>query len=322
MNTGQPYIPPEKAAEAGHACLQSPDRTVFPADHIDTDQVSFSYSTSQKATGKYSLHCHNFYEVYLFMEGDADYLVEGRQYRPTPESLLLLSPHCFHGVKVNSDRPYRRYSIHFHPDLLSAERRPFLLSAFPSPDRRNAQIYFERVDRQGIVACFEALSGCARSPEPLKSLLLPVYVEALLAHIVSMARSGSSSASRSDSVDTVSDILHYLNRHVNEPVTLDSLCERFYISKHHLNKVFRRATGTTVFDYLLHKRVILAQELLIGGMSAQEAAACAGFGDYSSFYRSYRRILGHSPLKDRGVLPSFREEGPKKLEYVNLGKEP
>lgn len=288
--------------------------------HINTDQVSFSYSTSRQAMKAYSLHCHNFYEVYLFLEGDADYLVEGKQYRPTPGSLLLLSPHCFHGVRVNSDRPYRRYSIHFHPDILSAERRPFLLSAFPSPDRRNAEIYFEQVDRQGIVSCFEALADCADKAEALRNRLLPIYVESLLARIVSLSRDVSVSAAAPGSADTVSDILLYLNRHVGEPITLDQLCERFYISKHHLNKVFRRATGTTVFDYLLHKRVILAQELLINGLSAQEAAAHAGFGDYSSFYRSYRRILGHSPLKDRGVLPSFRAGGAKKLEYVNLGR--
>ena len=292
-------------------------QTIKYAD-LGTDQVSFTYSTSRKATGEYSLHCHNFYEVYLFMEGDADYLVEGKQYRPTPDSLLLLSPHCFHGVKVNSDMPYRRYSLHFHPDILSAERRSLLLSAFPSPDRRNAEIYFEQADRLGLVGCFEALADCTQKPEPLRDRLLPIFIEALLARILSISRDASAAASDRDA-DTVSDILLYLNRHVGEPVTLDQLSDRFYISQHHLNKVFRRATGTTVFDYLLHKRIVLAQELLIDGLSAQEAAARTGFGDYSSFYRSYRRILGHSPLQDRGVLPSLRAGTQKKLEHVSFG---
>lgn len=43
-----------------------------------------------------------------------------------------------------------------------------------------------------------------------------------------------------------------------------------------MNKVFRKATGTTVFDYLLHKRITAAQQLLITGYSAQEAASQAG----------------------------------------------
>ena len=313
-----PMHQPEKSPGSGDTAKDIAPNTQDDI-HMETGQVSFSFRVSRQATEKYSLHCHNFYEVYLFLEGDADYLVEGKKYRPTPDSLLLLSPHCFHGVRVNSDSPYRRYSIHFHPSVLSAERRPFLLSAFPS-QAGDGEIYFEQADRKGIVSCFEALADCAGRPQPLQSLLLPIYVEALLARIVSMARDISGSAEDAGNDDTVSRILLYLNRHVSEPVTLDLLCERFYISKHHLNKVFRRATGTTVFDYLLRKRVILAQELLAGGMSAQEAAARAGFGDYSSFYRSYRRILGRSPLKDRGVLPSFHADAPKRLENVDLGE--
>lgn len=279
---------------------------------IDTDQVSFGYSISQSVTSDYALHCHNFYEVYFFLEGDVDYLVEGCPYKPTPNSLLLLSPHCFHGVKVNSSRPYRRYSIHFHSGVLSAERRTFLLSAFSFPDKPVPTIYFEHVDRAGMLYYFEALEDCARKPVSLQNRLLPICVEALLARIVSMSADFAPQLPHASYTDTVYDILLYLNQHVEDPITLDQLCERFFISKHHLNKVFRRATGTTVFDYLLHKRVILAQELLSGGLSAQEAAVRAGFGEYSSFYRSYRRILGHSPLKDRGALPSFQSHEPGK----------
>ena len=62
--------------------------------HVTTEQVSYGYSESEIPTEEYALHCHNFYEVYFFLDGDVDYLVEGTQYKPTPNSLLLLSPQC------------------------------------------------------------------------------------------------------------------------------------------------------------------------------------------------------------------------------------
>ena len=68
--------------------------------HINTDLVSFGYSESTYVMTDYALHCHNFYEVFYFLSGDADYLVEGVNYQPTPGSVLLLSPHAFHGVRV------------------------------------------------------------------------------------------------------------------------------------------------------------------------------------------------------------------------------
>ena len=285
------------ASGAADSAARSPQNDI----HMETGQVSFSFRISRHATEKIFPALPQFLRG-LSLSGGRRRLSGGRQKNtvPTPGSLLLLSPHCFHGVRVNTDSPYRRYSIHFHPSVLSAERRP-LPAVPPFPPRTGTErSILKRPAKKGIVSCFEALADCAGRPQPLQSLLLPIYVEALLARIVSMAREVSGSAADAGNDDTVSRILLYLNRHVDEPVSLDQLCERFYISKHHLNKVFRRATGTTVFDYLIHKRVILAQELLAGGASAQEAALRAGFGDYSAFYRSYRRILGHSPPEGPG----------------------
>lgn len=298
-----------KPADAGESISITRRHRMNPNLSMDTEQVCYGYNVTENITTEYALHCHNFYEVYLFLEGDVDYLVEGEHYNPTPNSLLLLSPHLFHGVRINSCRPYRRFSIHFHPDILSLERRAFLLSSFPSAERRDLRIYYEQVDRMDIPCYFEALEDCAAKPEPYRSQLLPICVEALLARIVSMSSQTQQSGTAAGQTGTVTEILLYLNRHLQEPFSLDKLAQRFFISKHHLNKVFRKATGTTVFDYLLHKRVTLAQQLLIGGHSAQEAALLSGFGDYSSFYRSYTRILGHSPLQDRGVLPSFSASG-------------
>ena len=57
--------------------------------HINTDLVSFGYSESTYVMTDYALHCHNFYEVFYFLSGDADYLVEGVNYQPTPGSFPI-----------------------------------------------------------------------------------------------------------------------------------------------------------------------------------------------------------------------------------------
>lgn len=278
---------------------------------IHTNLVSFGYSESCSIMKDYALHCHNFYEVYYFLSGDADYLVEGVNYRPSPGSLLLLSPHVFHGVRVNTTAPYRRYSLHFHPDLLLPERRNFLLHAFTRPGQTpSLPIYFENTDSFHLLSCLESLEDCARKSRDFQSQVLPICVEALLARIASMsdARVSYSDPGGNEKQTQLNSILFYLNSHLQEPITLDALAERFFISKHHLNRIFREATGTTVIDYLLRKRIAYAQMLLLNGCHAKEAAVQSGFQDYSSFYRSYLRILGHSPGQDRGVLMQLPEE--------------
>lgn len=286
--------------------------------HIYTDKVNFGYDISTRSTEDFTLHCHNFYEVYFFLEGNIDYLVEGQKYTPTPQSLLLLPPHAFHGARINDPRAYRRFSLHFHPDILSMERRAFLLSVFPSPEKFCRQaIYFEHTKKDGLISYFEALKNCASQSGAIQAMLLPVCIEALLARILSMQTPADYDA-KDLKPNTIQDIITFLNQNLCGDITLDMLSQRFFISKHHLNKVFRKATGTTVMNYLLYKRIITAQQLLISGHSAQEAALRTGFSDYSSFYRSYVHILGHAPVKDRGIIPSLASLNHERFHAVDF----
>jgi len=273
---------------------------------ITTDKVLFGYRDSREPSENYSLHCHNYYEIYYFIEGEVEYLVEGRHYEPSPHSLLLLTPNVFHGVKINSSKSYQRFALHFLPDILSLERRNLLLSAFPTTKKHSGkEIYYQNPEDYRIFTFFQTLVDCSKLPKELQEALLPIYIEALLSQITIMGYSRQAKTQVGDSTEIVSKIIAYLNDHLTDTITLDQISEEFFISKHHLNKVFKKATGTTVGDYLQYKRVTYAQQQLINGCSAGSAAAQSGFRDYSAFYKAYKKIMGHSPVIDRGPLPSF-----------------
>lgn len=273
---------------------------------IKTEQVMFAYSNTLEKNDDYQLHCHNFYEIYYFIEGDVDYLVEGAHYKPSPHSLLLLAPNVFHGVRVNCEKPYIRIALHFYPEVLSIERRSLLLAVFPGLGRMSKrEVYYEDISREKFFPFLEALAECAVMPDGLKNALLPVYLEGLLSRITACEGRNNVNSGRAGGSDIINHIIAYLNEHFTEYITLDFIAGKFCISKHHLNKVFRNAAGTTLYDYLTYKRIIYAKQLLIGGHSAEEASRKSGFSDYSSFYRSYRKITGESPIKDRGNLPSL-----------------
>ena len=271
---------------------------------IETSSVHFTYSLTEEKDPDYQLHCHNVYEIYYFIEGEADYLVEGKLYHLMPHSILLLSPHVFHGIKVLSEKSYHRFTIHFHPDILSTERRPLLLSAFPSAEKHSAQeIYYENVTSQHIYPFFDALTELSKQPDSIRLSLLPTYIEAILAKLTLMSRTLRPVAFPNSASGTITDIIAYLNANLASHITLDLLSDHFGISKHYLNRTFRKAAGTTVGDYLIYKRVIYAQQLLMNGALAAEAAMNSGFHDYSVFYRAYRKHTGHSPLQDRREIP-------------------
>lgn len=262
------------------------------AERLNTDDINLHHSVTNQATDNFALHCHPYFEVYYFVQGKVGYLVEGKRYEPAPHSLLLLAPGTFHGVRIESQDSYERYAIHFRAGILSKERAQLLLSPFSVGSGQ--EIYFEGADRFNIAAYFQSLLECSGLEKSLREALIAIRIEALLSQVLRMARleSPTGAAVTNRSVD---QLVAYLGSNLGEDITLDSLSERFFLSKNHLNHLFKQATGTTVKNYLIHKRVAAAHELLLQGYSAASAAELCGFRDYSNFFKSYKKILGVSP---------------------------
>ncbi len=258
------------------------------------------HSTTHEHYTDYGIHYHEYYELYYFVEGDVDYMVEGKEYHLTPHSLLLLSPYSFHGVRVNSEVPYTRYFLYFTPEVLAPEQRKLLLACFPDNQKNSPkEVFYEHTENYNLLVYLENLVASQAQPASVRNHYFDIYTSALLAQINLMSQALRPSPMTTTSSQTISDILDYINDHLSENITLDLLSERFFISKHYLNRAFKKATGTTVIDYVIYKRTIHARQLLYNGLSATEAGLASGFHDYSSFYRAYKKTFDCSPKADR-----------------------
>ena len=107
------------------------------------------------------------------------------------------------------------------------------------------------------------------------------------------------SAAGRESAAALPEIIDYINRHLTEIKGLAELEQKFFFSKSTLNRLFSESTGSTVWEYVVLKRLHAARRMLLDGKSAAIAAANCGFGDYSAFYRQYRRVFGESPKRER-----------------------
>ena len=91
------------------------------------------------------------------------------------------------------------------------------------------------------------------------------------------------------------DIIRYINEHLKEELSIDSLSERFYISKYHMMRQFKEETGYTIHNYITEKRVQAANRLIQAGVSATKACYECGFQDYSTFSRAFKSRMDRRP---------------------------
>jgi len=240
-------------------------------------------------------HCHDTYELIYVVHGAGRYIVEGTEYVMKNGTLLLLHPHAFHYVEIESGRLYDRYVIHFKESALLAETRE-LLSRFESGSFGYGHFYSESCLPAPALRAFSGIDEIGRF-SAAEGLLL---ARSVLSEIIFWLSTSSPEREIDRGEPLGLQVVRYLNAHLTEQNSLDELSRRFFVSKFYLCRAFREHNGVSILQYLTEKRIILAKQLLEEGETAVSAAVKAGFGDYSSFYRAYKKILGSSPKENKG----------------------
>ena len=104
--------------------------------------------------------------------------------------------------------------------------------------------------------------------------------------------------------DLVKQIIRYIDRHLSEDISLDVIESEFYRDKAYLGRRFKAVMGCSIWEYIMRKRIFSAREQLYLTHSVSDAFSVSGFGDYSAFYRKYKKYIGCSPTED---LKKFAE---------------
>ena len=254
------------------------------------------------------LHHHDFYEVYLFLSGKVNYLVENRTYPLTPGDILLISPLELHQPHFEmSDENYDRIVLWVNEATLYRLSKPniSLLHCFPisgTPQSIQTQgnnlFHLNSTDLICLLDLFQQFDKELN----ISNHFSPLILEALLTEI--LCKINLFTNDKADNLcsiprmsEQVADTVDYINEHLSEPLTLDLLSKKCFISKQHLLRCFKEAMGLSVHQYIQKKRLLLAHQLIQNSHSPKEAAILCGYSDYSVFYRAYKKEYQKSPSK-------------------------
>ena len=97
------------------------------------------------------------------------------------------------------------------------------------------------------------------------------------------------------------NLVEYIENHLEEELSLERLAEEFYVSKYHIAHVFKDNIGLSIHQYITKKRLLLCEEAIRAKMNITDVYQTYGFGDYSSFYRAFKKEYGISPKEYRDL---------------------
>ena len=198
-----------------------------------------------------------------------------------------------HRLLVNGSERYERYTLNFRPEVLEAHGfSEELMTAFNDRSLGERNLYlpteFYGVEPMGIFR--QMFSSCGVVPK-----------EDVLVSCLGMMLCAVNAAFRQQPKERDSEtelgrrLIDYINENLFEELSLGVISEAIHMSPSQINRIFRSLTGTSVYQYILSKRLIVAQEWIAKGESAVSASQRCGFRDYSSFYRLYKKRFGIAP---------------------------
>lgn len=95
-------------------------------------------------------------------------------------------------------------------------------------------------------------------------------------------------------------IREYLDAHYTEAVTLEEIAREMGCSAPYVSHVFKEATGYSPIQYVIRRRIGLAQTWLISSdLSATQIALMVGYDNTNYFNTLFTRTVGVSPIRYR-----------------------
>ncbi|NLC31375.1 MAG: substrate-binding domain-containing protein [Candidatus Moranbacteria bacterium] len=98
----------------------------------------------------------------------------------------------------------------------------------------------------------------------------------------------------------VKTVLNYIHENIRLNISIDELTAIVPLSRRNLEKKFREATGTSVHQFILDKKVdLISAELLTTDKDLLDIAIETGFNDVRNVYRIFKKYTGYTPVSFR-----------------------
>ncbi|MCR5797295.1 MAG: AraC family transcriptional regulator [Eubacterium sp.] len=265
------------------------------------EHILTSVNYEKKASvgdASYSYHRHDACEIFLFLSGNIRFYIEQACFEPTPGSLVILNPAEMHRVQSIDNSPYERIIINIkkdYMDYLSTDDLA-LSDCFYSRalGKDNLRILSDETLRE-FLDLYARLE--ASRPEKIGNTIgQNAYISLLLLLINTQFMSEKSKITNT-MPNYITGTMQYLASHLEDPLDLKMLSDRYHISAGYLSSQFKAHTGLTLRSYLLDCKITHAKTLLQQGASVTEACFHSGFNDYANFIRSFKKITGKTPGK-------------------------
>lgn len=251
-------------------------------------------------------HSHPGVEFIYVHEGEGSAIIDQVIYPFKPGSLMYFQPFQLHRVKteIPETGSYIRSKLLLEPSIFDS-----YMEQFPILQRFFLYLHQSNLDCQVIQVAdpsqFDALFQlyCPRDTESMNTEAFALFFMLFLTTLKDQwtAKNQAHKDSKLRHICYAEQVMQWIESHYHEEFTLTALVNELHLSSFHISHLFRKATGSTITEYLIYRRLREACLLLrTTSLSLQEICDRIGISNISYFCQLFRKRLGTTPAQYRG----------------------
>ena len=273
---------------------------------VDTHRdVSYSNAHIQ-------LHSHTFYELlYCRNTCGVEYLIGSERYRLMRGDLVFVPPGISHRplLPETISEPYKRYVLWMSPEFMNR-----YADLFPYPfTEKQACAGMLRVGgtpwNERFAELFRIGVEEAEGQKDGWEAAVIGNTITLLTLIKRATNDRAAHALEAEKPELLDRIMAYGEANYGSDIVIGAVAGEFYVSESTISHLFKQKMGISFYRFVTQRRLIAAKSLIEKETALEEVAVQVGFGDYSGFYRAFKKEYGISPRQYRNLQGEHRKNG-------------
>ncbi len=254
-------------------------------------------------TDGFDAHWHSALEIIMPVENHYDVLVVDNFYRIQPGEIMVIPPGELH--ELQAPNTGSRFIFMFDISLITK------LKSFVGIQSILSQpLYITKNSYSQVYDDLYQILVEMRNEYFSKKEYAELTIYALLLNFFTKLGYNHLSANnlfpnvrlykQKEYIQKFNSLLEYIDDHYMDELNLEEIAESTGFSKYHFSRLFKQYTGFTFCDYLCHRRIKVAEELLVRpDLSITEVALQAGFPSISTFNRLFKQYKNCTPSEYR-----------------------
>lgn len=265
-------------------------------------QINYDDSMTSDVVG---MHTHTFYEILFICRGqDVQYLFNNNRYQLKKGDIMLIPPGTPHRPLFLHEltEPYERYALWIETEFFENETARFPELNFALEECRKTDSGLLRGTEalySSFHAAFHSLWVEQQSGRYGYQAEVTFGAMQLMVYISRLFYYRNASVAEMESENLFDETLRYIDEHLEQKLTLESVAQNMCVSKSTISHLFQKQLGVSFYRTVIQRRLIVSRNRIVSGVPLSQVWESCGFADYSSFYRHFKKEYGISPREFR-----------------------